>query len=94
MTRPSSTIHSASGFLTTRQAADLLGLSDPRTIRTYIKRGLLEGTRLPSGQFRVLKSDLLQLRAGAVQPGPTALPKPAEFDAIIDQAINGQRFAS
>lgn len=83
-----------SGVLTTRQAADWLGLSDARTICTYIKKGLLKGTRLPGGQFRVLEADLLQLQAGSLQPGPTTLPKPAEFDAIIDQVSSGLRASS
>jgi excisionase family DNA binding protein len=81
------TTHSAAGhspavFCTTREAADLLGIS-LRTAQMWVENGLLEGWKTPGGHRRILRSSLdklLPAQAGAVA-GTAAVPPAPTFGA-------------
>jgi excisionase family DNA binding protein len=47
-------------LLRTEQVAKLLNTS-PATVRNWIRLGLIEAVRLPSGQYRVRREDLDKL---------------------------------
>lgn len=66
---------SARRWLTQREAADYLGVTD-RTIRKYIARGLLVGYRI--GEVHTIRVDRLELEA-LLKPIPSA----AVGDAVV-----------
>jgi excisionase family DNA binding protein len=70
----------AQGRLTLKQAAGEFGVHE-NTIRKWIDKGLLQATRLPSGQRRLDAAGLTQLKSGiagnlapALEIQPDALP--------------------
>ena len=54
---------SAGGVVTTREAAEYLGVSE-RTVRRYLSMGLLAYGRLPGGHYRVSEESLLKVLGG------------------------------
>ncbi len=57
-----------SDMLTTTQAAELLNV-DRATVARWIRLGQLRAIRLPSGQYRVRRSDLEALGVERADPG-------------------------
>lgn len=74
----------------TQEAARLVGLKDPRTIRTYIKKGLLTKRLTAGGHYRVDVEELLRLLGPLAAPVQDDLPS---FDDIFHK-ISDQRSAS
>ena len=74
----------------TREAARLVGLKDPRTIRTYIKKGLLANRQTAGGQYRVDVEELLALLTASGVREQQELPS---FDDLFNK-ISDQRSAS
>ena len=52
-------------YLSTRQAAELLGVH-PTTVRNWIRAGKLEAIRLPGGQLRIDVQALDRLRGTTI----------------------------
>jgi excisionase family DNA binding protein len=74
--------YTPAAFCTTREAADLLGIS-LRTAQMWVENGLLEGWKTPGGHRRILRSSLdklLPVQVGAVA-GTTAVPPAPTFGA-------------
>lgn len=63
-------------YLTTGEAADVLGVSD-ETLRRWADDRKVRHVRLPSGQLRFIRSDL----DAVLQPVEAAAPSPAGSDA-------------
>lgn len=56
-------------WLTTSQAADLLGVATA-TVARYVRQGLLPALRLPTGRLRIRRSEVERLlREGQDQDG-------------------------
>ena len=87
MTNEATDSTSQQGLLTTRQAAVWMGLT-ARTIRGYIKSGILMAERLPGGQFRIHPDALKVLRLDRQSTGRqvATMPTAADFNAIINAA--------
>ncbi len=47
-------------YLSTQQAADLVGVR-VGTILRWLRAGLLSASRLPGGQYRIARADLLDM---------------------------------
>jgi excisionase family DNA binding protein len=56
-------------MLTTAEVAELLGV-DRHTVSRWIRLGQLRAVRLPSGQFRIRRTDVDKLLAEDQEPGP------------------------
>lgn len=75
-------------LLTTRQAAELLGLRDIRTIRRYIRNGHLDGAPLPGRQWRVSLESvhaLLAAQPRRIRPTARVTATAADVEATIQR---------
>lgn len=79
----------AETYLTTREAANALGLSALSTVRDYISSGHLRGCfrlRGGKGPWRIPLSSVKAVRAADRNHANAALQR-AEFDTIMDSLI-------
>lgn len=70
-------------FFSTKEVADLLGV-DPKTVRRYLKDGLIRGTRI-GRDYRILSESI-----SALVPGSELAPRPphptlAPISAVVNQ---------
>lgn len=79
---PDPTAHPSNAWLTTGQAAKLLGVSSPNTVKNWLQGGWFPGAiRTPGGHWRFLRADvdavlasMHQLSTAPVAPGEVDLP--------------------
>lgn len=79
-------------FLTVAQVAEKLQVADA-TVRRWVRTGLIEVTRLPSGGIRIPADTIDALSAGRVSrlPSSSAVPKRDSLPRTSTRAIGGER---
>lgn len=73
-------------ILTTRQAADLIGVN-LRSIQLWVESGKLAACKTPGGHRRIQRADVLRLLAGPASVSPAPVPTMRRLDAISVKAI-------
>lgn len=80
--------HTDDPLLTTRDVARRLGRRDIKTVRTYIKKGLLVGEPGAGGQYEIDAAELcrfLHERPGGAGPRKRSdFPTPDDVDDLLD----------
>lgn len=73
-------------ILTTRQAAQLIGVS-LRSIQVWVEAGKLAARKTPGGHRRVQRADVLRLVSKTASAPPAPAPTMRRMDAISIKAI-------
>jgi len=73
-------------ILTTRQAADLIGVS-LRSIQLWVESGKLAACKTPGGHRRLQRADVLRLVVKTASVPPAPVPTMRRLDAISIKAI-------
>lgn len=70
-------------FFSTKEVAGLLGV-DPKTVRRYVREGILDGTRI-GRDYRILSESVAALVPGSKIAAPPPRPALAPVSAIVNQ---------